>query len=72
MSMNLRLLQKLEDTRAKMDGSYHALAKYLTEIKMDHADGAKESDRLKEFLNCKLSVAPAIHPKHPKEDACEQ
>lgn len=55
-----------------MDASYSTLAKYLTELKMDHADGTKESDRLDQFLNCNLSVVPSLHPKHPKEDACEQ
>ena len=33
-----------------MDNSYGNFARYITELKMDHNNGQKESDRLTEFL----------------------
>ena len=48
----MRLLKKLAASKASMDEAYGKLASFVTELKMDHDNGEKESDRLTTFLSC--------------------
>ena len=49
-----RLCEKLSKVKDAMDLSYGKLAKFVTEFKMDHDNGNKESDRLNKSLGYTL------------------
>ena len=43
-------LSKLVSLAEKMQSSYEKLGEQITELKLDHRDGKRESDRLTELL----------------------
>ena len=61
--MQLRLTQKLTKVQKDMDASYDKFARFITEMKMDHNSGQKESDRLTEFLSTSYETPNIQHPK---------
>lgn len=58
---HLRLSKKFGSTKTEMDKSYKAFASFVTELKLEHDSGKKESDRLTQL--------PVSTWEHPKEDA---
>lgn len=52
----LRLCQDLNNVKASMNDSYKRFASFVTEMKMEHDNGQKESDKLTELLGHVPSV----------------
>ena len=50
----LRLCRQFQASKNNMEKSYAAMAKYLTEMKLDHKDGALESEKLTQLLACSV------------------
>ena len=48
-----RLIDNLGEGKKGLEDCYSVLAKYVTEFKMEHDNGAKGSDRVNEFPSCK-------------------
>ena len=50
LPLDIRLVASFDDLAKKMESSYEKLGGCLTELKLDHRDGAVASDRLTALL----------------------
>lgn len=56
----LRLKAELQAVHDQMESSHEVFSSQVTELKMDHDNGQRETDKLKQFLGIHISARLAI------------